>query len=367
MEITLFTATWNYNLGDELILLQEYNLLKKKFWENTIFNIFTYDQESSLIKDIRNIRYISYFPKNIKKQPIVNVKYLFKTIKTIYKSEAIIIWWGWLIYDSEVQKASSPIWQWKLRIFLSKIFLKKIYWLSIWINTKKPKKIKYLFSWKKTKVSVRDSWSFKLLESIWIKSEVLDDPVFLKDSFKWKKTKKEKIIWISLRRWYLKREQENIKQILLYLTRKGYKLILLSHSIHQKDVLADDYIFLRSFALKYNIEITKDIKTTLKSYEKLDYVIWMRFHSVILSIINNIPFLSLNYSKKSEELIWAIKYKYQISCNDFEFDKFVKKFEDLEKDYKGVKFALNKKCDKIKKDLILKYNIFFDGLEKNKR
>lgn len=44
MHFSLFTATGAYNLGDELILLQEYEYLHNRYPEAT-FTIFTYDRK----------------------------------------------------------------------------------------------------------------------------------------------------------------------------------------------------------------------------------------------------------------------------------------------------------------------------------
>lgn len=379
MKISLLTATWHYNLGDELILLQEYNILREKF-QGAEFNIFTYEEKSSLLPKEDNIKYIPYFPKNIRKKPIENLKYLWENISAIAKSNLIIIWGWWLIYDKEIQKWGSPIWQWKLRILLAKIFFKKIIWLAVGISypENKAKSLKFLFSGKKTLVSVRDKKSHETLEKIGIKSNILDDSVFsyepknkskisLIDSGSRPEWQKLGLIWISLRRWYLDHEQDNIKQIILYLSRKWYDIVFLSHSIHQEDILADDYIFTRSFALKYNLKITKSIEETLEYYPKLKFVVGMRFHSLILSVVHNIPFLALSYGNKTEELLKDLNYSYQINPRTFEFENFIKIFEALESNENEAKFDLKAKYDTIKEILILDYNNFLNGLERSQK
>lgn len=365
MQISLLTATWHYNLGDELILLQEYNILKERF-VGASFNIFTYEEKSSLLPKEKHIKYIPYFPKNIRKKPIENLKFLWENIKAIYKSNLVIIWGWWLIYDKEIQKWGSPIWQWKLRILLAKILLKKIIWLAVGISypENKANNLKFLFSRKETIISVRDKKSHETLEKIGIKSSILDDSVF---SYEPKKhsNNKSNLIWISLRRWYLDHEQENIKQIVLFLSRKWYDIVFLSHSIHQEDILANDYIFTRSFALKYNIKITKTIEETLEYYPKLKFVVGMRFHSLILSVVHNIPFLALSYGNKTEELLKELDYSYQINPKTFEFENFIKIFESLENKENEAKFDLKAKYDTIKEILILDYNNFLNGLERS--
>lgn len=362
MIISLFTATWHYNLWDELILKQEYKFLIKRFGTDNRFNIFTYDENSTLLSKNENINYISYFPKNIRKNPFLNLKYLFKNMRAILSSDMIIIGWGWLIYANEIQSASSPIWQWKMRIFFAKLFKKKIIWLAVWISypQKRIKELRYLFFWKRTFVSVRDKNSQELLKKINISSTLLSDPVFMSE--KNNKTERNKpTIWISIRKGYLLNELENIKQIVLYLSRKWYNLIFLSHSIHKEDILANDMAFLKEFAVSYRIPITENLSETLDAYSKVDIVIWMRFHSMILSIINDIPFLALSYWQKTQELLSDFEYKFVLNPKKFDFEEFIHNFEDLEKINNEAKFALKAKYDRISKNISLDYNKFFDG------
>lgn len=365
MKIALFTATWHYNLWDELILKQEYEYLKNRY-SNPEFFIFTYNKESSLLPVDEKIEYISYFPKNIKKRPFLNLKYLFSNITAILKSDLIIIGGWWLIYEKEVQKSSSPVWQWKLRVFFAKLFFKKIIWLAVGISYSKEKMndLKYLFNWKNVFVSVRDIKSQNLLDSINIQSSVLPDPVFSYENSK-KLNDKSKLIWISLRYKYLKDEENNIKQIILYLSKKWYDITFISHSIHEEDRLANDYLLLRDFAKKYNLWITRTIKDTLSTYPNLKFVIWMRLHSLVLSTIFDIPFLALNYWVKTDELLKNLEYDYNIPSKVFDFSDFIKKFDKLEVEQNSVKLALKSKYDKIKESLVLDYNNFFDGLEKS--
>lgn len=367
MVISLLTATWHYNLWDELILLQEYKILNW-LYPRAKFNIFTYDKESSLLPENKSIKYVTYSPINMYKKPFSNIKYLFDNIFTIAKSDIIIIWWGWLIYEKEKQWPRSPIFYRKLRIFLSKLFNKKIVWLAIWIayNEKNINKIKFLFSWKKTRISVRDMNSKILLKKIWIEATLINDPVFTYDSMNLD-NKDSKKIWISVRKWYLKDEMENLKQIVLYLSRKWYDIIFISHSVHEEDFQANDYLFIKDLAKTYNIQITKTLKETLEIYPKLKFVIGMRLHSLILSTIHNIPFLAISYGVKTDELLKNLNYNYQINPKTFEFEKFIKIFLELESKENDAKFALKAKYDTIKGSINLEYNNFFNGLELNKR
>ncbi len=367
MKIAILTATWHYNLWDELILLQEYKFLKAHYWEETIFTIFTYDSESSLLPKDEKIEFVPYFPNWIRKNPIKNLKYLFANYKAIKSSDLVVFWWGWLIYSEELQKSSSPLWQWNFRVKFAKFLKKKIVWLAVWISY--PEKASFeltpIFSWENINVSVRDKKSAQIVKSSWAEVKLLDDPVFMMKPVKNTQddTSEVQIIWISLRKWYLKDEEENIKQMILFLARKWYHIILMTHSLHQSDTIANDYAFLKPFAKTYNIQITKSMSETIEAYKRLDYMIWMRFHSMILSIINNIPFLALSYWVKTNELLWSFHYLYSMNPKKFTFHEFIRTFEDLEKSNKEAKFALKSKYDRIKESIFLDYKDFLNGLK----
>jgi len=87
----------------------------------------------------------------------------------------------------------------------------------------------------------------------------------------------------------------------------------------------------------------------------------MRFHSLILSVVHNIPFLALSYGNKTDELLKELDYSYQINPKTFEFDEFIKIFEELEINENGAKFDLKTKYDTIRQMLTLDYNNFLDG------
>lgn len=359
--ISIMTATGQYNLWDELILEQEYNLIKDKF-KDAKYYIFTYDKNSSILED-NNLEYITYFPYNIKKNPIANIGYLIKNIITIYKSDLIVIWWGWLIYDNE-KSASDPIKQWKLRVFLAKLFGKKIMYFWLWVSVKREKysKIKYLFSGKNTYTSVRDKKSLEILNSIWEKARIIDDPVLSKESVQKMETW-EKIIWISFRSGFLKNEIQNIEWIVEYLQEKWYKILFITHSFHWEDTEVNDYKFLEKIADKYNINMTETMQETLEAYKYLDFVIGMRLHSVILSIVNTIPYICLSYAKKTEEVNSEIWYNYVLDCKNFEINEFKNMFENLEINESEVKIALKQEYDKIRLRTKFNINNFLNGLE----
>jgi len=181
MKISIFASIWAQNLWDELILKNEIKLLKKEYWEDTKFRVFTYDKKNPFFAD-DNVVYSEYFPiwirewKNLWRNFINFIIFLF----WIIKSDLIVIGWGGIIYDDEVQSTKNPLDSWLFRVRFFRFFMKKFIFFRVWINIKNDinlKKVRDIFK-KAYKIEVRDNYSFELLKSLWINSIIEKDPVF---------------------------------------------------------------------------------------------------------------------------------------------------------------------------------------------
>ena len=142
-KISIFASIWSQNLGDELILKNEINLLKKEFWENTKFFVFTYDKKDLFFKE-KNVFY--NFPIWFSKPWNIfrNIKNFFVLIFTIIFSDFIVIWWGGIIFDKENQSTRNPLDLWNFRTKLFRFFCKKIYFFRVWIDIKQEENLKKL-------------------------------------------------------------------------------------------------------------------------------------------------------------------------------------------------------------------------------
>jgi len=262
MHITLLTATGAYNLGDELILLQEYEYLKDRY-RDASFTVVTYDRASSLLPIREDIRYISYFPSSLRKKPFLNILFFCRNLFALATSDLIVIGGGGLIYDNEPgQSFSKLLTEWKIRVYIVKLFAIPVwYWsLGIHVRAENHERLRPLFTGKYIHVSVRDRASKDILDSLDIPSLLVSDPVFLYDPEMPKLLpKKRPKIGLSFRAGYLKDEMYMIEHIITFLQTNEYELILLNHSFHQSDLLANDSIFLRSLTTKYNITVTNNI------------------------------------------------------------------------------------------------------------
>ena len=330
MNIVIFMAIWCQNLWDELILKNEIALLRKKYaWNKLKFQVFSYDVSERFV-EVDDIEYYEYFPVGIKNPKNIwrNIKNYFTFIKIIKNASKVIFGWGGILFDSETGNYSNPLTQILFRVKTCSIFKKDIIFYGVSLDIKNTWNfwvVKEIFAPAK-EVYVRDNASSEFLLSLWISSQIILDPVFSdngevglenykKNSLLKKINAKDftlgdiqeydfewKTVWLALRKWYLTEEQELIWKVVKYLIETWAKVVLLPHSFHKIDVHANDYEFLQDFVLKQNVTITHTMEETYQMYveKKIDFCISMRLHSMILSQIYAIPFISIKYAKKAD-------------------------------------------------------------------
>lgn len=333
MNIVIFMAIWCQNLWDELILKNQINILSEKYSDKTPnFQVFTYDLNDKFVV-WKNITYTEYFPIWIKNPCNIfrNITNFFKFIKVIKKASLVVFWWWGIIFDNENGNYSNPLPQILFRVKLSRLFKKEIifYWISIDVKNEKNYIIlKEIF--KNSSIFVRDENSFKFLNTLWIKSEIILDPVFSdnwevwiknyknnylkaqikasefdinilnKFDFKWKK------VWLAFRQWYLKDdkktdEKDIIWKVIDFIISNWWEVVLLPHSFHKNDISANDYEFLKEF-VKKDVYICKNMLETYSYYKekKINFCLSLRLHSMILCKIYGIDFIAIKYAKKSD-------------------------------------------------------------------
>jgi len=333
MMISIFSSVWWQNLWDELILKNEIKILEKKYSKDTKFVVFSYDPQNPFLRK-SNIVYKEYFPIWIRKfsNILINIKNFYYFFYYVFKSDLIVIWWGWIIYDTENQSTREPLDQWLFRSKVFNFFNKKVLFFSVWLNIKNQfnyHKVKEIFSG--SEVTVRDSYSQKLLKELWVASTIVRDPVFsevipvnrksmiikrvrsydftcndLSDiNLEWKK------VALAIRKWYLIKswleknniEEDNIvNEIIDYILKKWWEVILLPHSFHKTDYLANDYLFLN---INQKVRIVSSMQDVYNKYiyKEFDLCLAMRLHSIILSQVYWIPFVWISYSKKTDETL----------------------------------------------------------------
>lgn len=334
-KVSIFASIWAQNLGDELILKNEIELLRQEFWEDTQFQVASYDIHNPVFQ-IQNTSYFEYFPIGIKnpKNILRNMRNLSIFLKVILWSDIVVIWWGGIIYDSELQSVKNPLNQWIFRSKVARFFWKKLYFFALWIDIKDPEnslKLQTIFK-KSWKITVRDEKSQKQLQKIWIQSDIVDDPV-MQERSNISGNNEEKIIkvlssnnfrlrdfesvdfsrkkvWLALRQGYIGKsknrelEKHLIEELLKYIESQGGKIVLLPHSLHSSDIIANDYAFMKQF-LTNDREIYASLGEVYTAYthKMIDILISMRLHSIILGYCYEIPQVVLSYSQKTDEVL----------------------------------------------------------------
>jgi len=342
MNIAIFASTWCQNLGDELILKNEIEIFEKSpnlFWLEKFeklphFSVFTYDTKNIFFEK-ENISYKQYFPDWIRnpKNILKNIKNYCSFISNVISSDFIVIWWGGLFYDSELQssKKNLDLWLWRRKNL--NFFHKKFIFYGISIDVKNPEnfeKIKEIFSWA-YKIFVRDEHSKNFLSEMGIASEIILDSVFFdnwkffpdKNLLLWNFPSKwfdiknlssydftGKIVGLALRSGYFSKseakENEIIKNILWFILNAwAREILLLPHSFHKTDMQANDKIFLEQFETEDIVLWWENIEKIYAIYKnrQIDICFAMRLHSLILCQVYKIPFITISYAKKTDETI----------------------------------------------------------------
>ncbi|PIE85499.1 hypothetical protein CSA08_01655 [Candidatus Gracilibacteria bacterium] len=342
MIISILASIGSDNLGDELILKNEINILEKKYSpEKVYFFVYSYDYKNPFYKK-DNICYKEYFPigSGKKRNFLRNIKDFFVFLKITFKSDLIVIGGGGIIYDEEKQKTRSPLDLWIFRTNIFRLFFKKFIFFRVGIDIKNENnlyKVKKIFK-KAANIEVRDFNSFKLLQSLAINSEIEKDPVFYDNgdfhdkNFCIKKTSSTKFkisdlnhinfegkkVGIAFRSNYLsvskgnemtkfekKLETLKVEEIINHIKKSNGEVILLPHSFHKTDIMANDYTFLKQFSDKHNLVIGTNMQEVYSFYKerKIDICLSMRLHSIILATVYEIPFIALSYSTKTDEVL----------------------------------------------------------------
>lgn len=305
MKIVLFTATGAENLGDELITLceiQRFLLMDK----NTQITLFSHDINRTkrfLLSQnlpLEQVTIQEYFPNGLRTNPIRNIRLFWRMLVSIKNADHVYIGGGGLLY-SKSEEWKSPLFLWSLRARIAWFFWKPLTYLSLGVTTTLDELRPYasaLFSW--AEITVRDQESQSLLHELGYESHTQRDPVF--DFIPQKKIvhREKKTIGLALRAGFL--DDSVVSDIVRWLLQKNYDVLLLPHSLHPLDEHAHDGYYLQQFLFP-GVRITQSIEQTLESYASCDVIIGMRLHSIILSLVYDIPLVALSYGKKTQSIL----------------------------------------------------------------
>lgn len=284
------------NLGDELLLRTFYN-----YYVSIGFNVVIFSQNPTAT--------IGNYPE----ARVVNCSGLRSiisrtTIKSLIDIDVLVFGGGGIINDYYVQ---TPRWVrgWQ---FASTLFGAKTMFLSVGATSLFRKNsiniYRKVFS-KACYISVRDNASKEYIQSVSSSFIYLSsDAVFMLEGVDRSSVKKDKIL-ISLRNWSFHKEYDTF---LSNLANEIQILVTQNHqNVNSLVFLAfetDDLSIIEKFLTKLGSNIRVDIKLMdnfddiADIYADALFTIGMRFHSLVLSTIFNVPFIGLNYDTKVESL-----------------------------------------------------------------
>lgn len=367
--VLVYTATGEFNLGDECILASEVLYLRKRFPE-ALIEVVTYNPESTLLPADPQVETLSYFPNDIRKHPLRNVVAFFQNIVAIFRADLIVVGGGGIFYDTESGQPFAKLRrEWSLRFFFMQLFRKPVVFWSIGVDLAHQhlREVSWWFTYQRARVSVRESYSQKLLSDIGVTAERISDPVFLWEPPVRKIARNtglevpNKRVGISLRTGYLQDECENIERIVRYLQAHGFEVIFLSHSFHPRNTLCNDYEMYRVDAERFHVAITANMQETLDLYPTLDFVISMRLHANILSVVHGIPFYALSYGNKTRSILQELELSFIQDAKQFQFSTFRTQFWQLIEAQEDAEFAINAKSDTMRVDISTSLQTLFHG------
>lgn len=305
MKIVLFTATGAENLGDELITLceiQRFLLMDK----NTQITLFSHDINRTkrfLLSQnlpLEQVTIQEYFPNGFRTHPIRNIWLFWQTLVSIKKANHVYIGGGGLLY-SKNEEWKSPLFLWSLRARIARFFWKPLTYISLGVTATIDELRTYasaLFLW--AEITVRDQEGQSLLHELGYQSRVQRDPVFDFVPYEKTHTSQQKAIGLALRAGFL--DDSVVSDIVRWLLQKNYDVLLLPHSLHPTDESAHDGYYLQQFLFP-GVRIAQSIEQTLESYASCDVIIGMRLHSIILSLVYDIPLVAVSYGKKTQSIL----------------------------------------------------------------
>lgn len=356
-KVLLLGSYGQTNLGDDLLL---WNYLE---WLNS---------KKHIAEITINTANKELMPEIIKKYPNLIMKETYTTsvikwLKIIKNSDAIL-YGGGTIYKELYKSTGRGKYSVITRIFIfnlvAKLLQKKVYNLHIGIGSIKTRTGKFL-----TKGGLKFSsyTIFRDTESyLFAKDELsidnkkiclANDGIFLSNA--WLKTK-SRIKPKSLRRvginlvsdipdWVdRQRYIENSANLINKIIKKGYKVVFLPFQYDYNP--ANDKNFIESSILP-RVKDTKSVEVIERltpsnvsgTLDSVDYFIGMRFHSMLIALMKEVPFVGIEYDIKCSRLMKQINYPSRISLKDWRKNEALQLIESLvsnhEQSVKDVKAA----------------------------
>lgn len=301
------------NFGDDLIL------------RSLVENIMSYGKTEFLVRSLNKGPYLGENVVYTKVDKIIAnskvnrayrlVKYLKKILLYIKKTDFVIVGGGTLIHDNKSRWSLLIMF---LLVISSKILFKRIFFVGVGISDLKYKS-SYIMLNLITKLSsgfyIRDIEAEKILRKANVVEKRFQLTADLAYSLKHLKKKSDKTgdnkrinIGITMvdNAFYNKKIQGAIIEYIALLKNINYEFEVHFIPFHEMSADCDNTINDSKVMIKIKQELSEEniiIEEQIgekfdKVYESLDLVIGMRFHSLVLAAIYEIPFIGINHDNK---------------------------------------------------------------------
>ena len=289
------------NFGDEAIL---YTLIQK---------LNSYDADITVLSGNPDFTTLNYYVKSVKNFS------LHKVIKAIKQSDILISGGGSLLQDATSLKS---LLYYLSIIALGLCFRKKVIIFAQGIGPVNNRVAAMLtgFLLKRCEyVSVRDENSLKLLETWNVQANLVCDPIY---SFPFVKSETTDTVGVQLRN-FKSMNDRLLKKIALQLVKdfpdKKIEVISLQDLI-DLPVCNRFSEFLKNIKPDANVEVISGLsgKYVVEKLSKLDYLIGMRFHALLLAMKFGVKSIAINYDIKVAKL--AEEYNIPVISMDADED-----------------------------------------------
>ncbi len=217
---------------------------------------------------------------------------------------------------------------------------------------------KKLINWLANRVdaiSVRDIQSRNLLIELGVRKGLIKktvDPVFAlydkinnHSNYKSENEKKVPVIGVSIRPWNDNNYIDKLARGIDKLQKKTAAEIYILPMYYGEDLLISRKIQERLHCSSYLIEKEFEPISLMKYFNRFDFFIGVRLHSLIFAAINRVPFFALSYDPKVANLLksFSLNTIININCKDeIRYANLIKKsWEERRKNRKIIESKLN--------------------------
>ena len=337
------------NLGDEAILDGILSIIANVDPTAVITVLSANPEETSTRHNVKSEYLLPCGPRSLIRGILGG--HIGRTFKGIQECDAFILGGGGLLGDEKMMAMVI----WPLQAAFASLLRKPIFCLGQSVGP-----LRTFFGrmmagnvFKKAlSATVRDSKSQQLLHSLGVSMPtVLADPAFCVHVSGPLDSKRENLVFLSLRGWRIKESvamYKYIAQLIVWIwSEYGLKTILVPFSEHPENdtsVLNNILVQVEKPEAAEVLEYSGDYRKVIQLMSRCKAVIGMRLHSLIFATMTQTPFMALSYSEKVRNLTTDLEMdRYTFDWGKVDLDELQTGFKRLMEDYDGTTLNLGAK------------------------